>query len=210
MSAATSGARRRLRLSSVLAELDDHLGPRESLTLGEVVDRTAHAGFGFLIALLALLAIPFVGLSTPFGLAIGFVGAQMLAPAERPWLPARVREHVISRRTLRWLAEGLAHWTARLERVVQPRLPALVRRPAWMLVGVGVLVQGLGLALPLPVPGSNWIFIAPILVYALGMLEDDGVLILVGHAITAVQIALAAAFWVTIVESLGRLAGWLG
>ncbi len=203
MMAGEPDARRRLRLSGVLADLDDGFDDgREALTMGEIVDRTAHAGFGFLIALLALLAIPFVGVSTPFGLAIGLIGVQMLAARERPWLPRRVREHVVSRGTIRWLAERLSRWTAGLEHVVRPRLSLLARRAAWRLVGLGVLLLGLGLALPIPVPGSNWIFIVPILIYALGMLEDDGVLILLGHGVTLLLVVLAITFWYTIVESI--------
>jgi hypothetical protein len=190
----------------VLAELCDGVGEGcDSLTLGELLDRTAHAGFGFLIALLALLAVPLVGLSTPFGLAIGFVGMQMLAARDRPWLPRRLRDHVISRRTLGWLSERLAGWTARLERVVRPRLTVFACRSGWTLVGLGVVVQGLGLALPLPIPGSNWIFLGPILVYALGLLEDDGALILIGHGATLGHALLAVTFWQALAASLGRL-----
>ena len=39
----------------------------EALTVGELVDKAAHAGFGFLIGILALIAIPFFGLSPPSG-----------------------------------------------------------------------------------------------------------------------------------------------
>src|SRR3954471_24638231 len=87
---------RRLRLDELLRELgareksaDRDTDNRPAITVGDLVDKAAAAGYGFLIGVLALIAIPFFGLSTPFGLAIALVGAQLLAGRSRPWLPAR-------------------------------------------------------------------------------------------------------------------------
>src|SRR5215510_557359 len=74
----------RLRLAELLQELGAHDAdtpppPRTaSLTVGALVDKAAESGFGFLIGVLTLIAIPFVGLSTPFGLAIALLGAQLM------------------------------------------------------------------------------------------------------------------------------------
>ena len=67
-----------------------------TLTVGELVDKAAEGGFGFLIGILTLIAIPFFGLSTPFGLAIALIGAQMMLGRPRPWLPARARRRELS------------------------------------------------------------------------------------------------------------------
>ncbi|MBA3541696.1 MAG: exopolysaccharide biosynthesis protein, partial [Deltaproteobacteria bacterium] len=76
---------RRLRLDELLRELGardaDHDGKDDrpdGITIGELVDKAAEAGFGFLIGILTLIAIPFFGLSTPFGLAIAVLGAQLM------------------------------------------------------------------------------------------------------------------------------------
>ena len=66
----------------------------------------------------------------------------------------------------------------------------------------------LGLALPLPIPGSNLIFIIPILVYAVGLLERDGMWIAVGHVCALVDIALVALFGATVVTVLERVWSW--
>jgi hypothetical protein len=198
----------KLRLSVILAQLDDPVAPgapAPALTLGAVDDRTAHAGFGFLLAFLALVAIPFFGLSTPFGLAVAFLGAQLAAGKVHPWLPGWLRRRVLPAGALRWLSEKLARFAARLERLVRPRLLGLVRG---RLVGLGVLLQGVGLALPLPIPGSNWLFLAPILVYAIGLLEDDGGWILVAHAANLVQVGLAIVFIEVVGAAFARIAAW--
>jgi len=67
---------RRLRLDELLRELGaadrDQAPPTRAAatTVGALVDKAAESGFGFLVGVLTLIAIPFVGLSTPFGLAI--------------------------------------------------------------------------------------------------------------------------------------------
>jgi hypothetical protein len=192
------------RLSQTLAELDDH--PEEQLHLGDVLDRTHHAGFGFLCAFLALLAIPPIGVSMPFGIAIAFLGAQMVVGRETPWLPGFLRRRRVPPRGLHWLAEGVARWTSRLERWIRPRLPRMNRPPP---IGLALVFQGVGLALPLPIPGSNWLFILPILIYAFGLLEDDGLFILTGHLLT-MALAVAAFFSAQFAkDAIASLIAWL-
>lgn len=183
----------------------------DGLTVGEILDATAHAGFGFVIALLALVAIPFVGVSTPFGLAIAFVGGQMLLGRPRPWLPRRVRRFALSVRALDKITRWLSRMTRWMTHLVRPRLPRMARgRVGQALIGFGVVVLGIGLALPLPIPGSNMVFIVPILVYGIGLLEEDGLLIALGHLATLVHIGIGIALWEVIGAVLVSVAAWFG
>lgn len=59
--------------------------------------------------------------------------------------------------------------------------------------GGALIVQGLSLSLP--VPGADWIFVVPIVLYGVGLLERDGVLILLCHTLTLVQTVLAFVLW---------------
>jgi hypothetical protein len=232
-----AGSRRSLRLVAILLELleeaapdDPRLGGEQrrcspgpslpgtqpvpvrvvpDLTIGEILDRTRQAGFGFIAALLAVIAIPFVGLPTPFGMAVAFVGVQMIAGLPRPWLPRGLRRRHISLSTLRWVAPRLARWTAGLGHTVRKRFTFMVAGPLWVVCGVALLVQGLALALPLPIPGSHWIFIVPITLYGIGLLESDGLLILICHAITLVQAAIGFWLWEAIVHQLTASPRWL-
>ncbi len=175
------------------------------VTIGDILDRTTHAGFGFLLAFLALISIPFFGLSTPFGLAITFVAFQMLVGRKLPWLPNNIRRRHVTWTTLTWISTRLARWTAGMERIVRPRFTVAVRGPFWIACGVALVIQGLGLALPLPIPGSNWIFIFPVLVYAVGLLEDDGLLIMAAHTITVIEIVIVLRTWNVVVEAVRSL-----
>ena len=151
---------------------------RSNITLGEIVDETAHAGFGFLAAFLALVAIPFMGLSLPFGMAVAFLGLQMIAGKNRPWLPRRIRRYVVTIATIDWIGGQLTRWTTGLERFI----------------GVGLVLQGLGLALPISIPASNWAFVLLILVYAIGLSGDAGVLVSLGHILTRVLVVAGFIF----------------
>jgi len=192
-----------MRLSTILAELDDHLD--EQLPLGTVLDATRHAGFGFLCGFLAILAVPVPGLGGPFGLAVAFLGLQLLWGREQPWLPGFLRRRAVSLRTRKWLGARLAKATSWLEKVVRTRWSVFFRKGMWSLVGVGLFVQGIGLALPLPIPGSNLVFIAPIVVYAIGLLEDDGLLVFLGHVATVVQVVLMVLLWDAVAAALGAV-----
>ncbi len=178
----------------------------ESLTVGALVDKAAEGGFGFLIGVLALIAIPFFGLSTPFGLAIALLGAQLMLGRLQPWLPARARRRALSmamldrvlglltRRT-RWLAKlSRRRW----EHAIRPRL-----------IGLGVVLLAVGLALPLPIPGSNLVFLVPLFLYSLGILERDGAWIVVGYVCTLINIALLVVFGATVLHVVVGLWHWI-
>lgn len=213
-------APRKLRLGELLRELGADCeaepaaaaAPAEpeprppSITVGELVDKASEGGFGFLIAILALIAIPFFGLSTPFGLAIALIGAQLMLGRQQPWLPQRARRRPLSMSMLDRVASLLARRTRWLAKACRRRWEFLIMPRA---IGVGVVLLALGLALPLPIPGSNLVFLIPLFIYALGLLERDGLWIALGHVCLLVDLVLmvvfAGAIWMVFV----RLAYWL-
>ena len=76
-------------------------------------------------------------------------------------------------------------------------------------IGFGVVVLALGLALPLPIPGSNLVFLIPIIVYAIGLLERDGVWIAIGHAFLIADLVLMVVFGGAIWMVLQQIGRWL-
>jgi hypothetical protein len=211
---------RRLRLPALLVELgavEEPVAEAEraeragrSVQVGALVDKAQEAGFGFLLAVLALLAVPFFGLSTPFGLAVALCGLQLLVGRERPWLPGRARRRALKLSMLDKIVQLLARRARWLSKLTRPRAAVMMRGPMRSLVGLGVVLQGIGLALPLPIPGSNMIFIVPIFVYAVGLLERDGVLIAIAHVATLIDMTLLIVFGATVVEVLRHAVHWLG
>ena len=203
---------RRLRLDELLQELGAcaHDNPDSArvphLTVGELVDKAAEGGFGFLIGILSLIAIPFFGLSTPFGLAIALIGSQMLLGRTQPWLPKRARRRELSMSMLDRVAGILARRTRWLAKSTRRRWELLIRP---RLIGLGIVVLSLGLALPLPIPGSNLVFLIPLFIYSVGVLERDGLWILIGHIATVIDLVLVFAFGSAVLAVLERTWHWM-
>ena len=197
-------------MSELLAELgaleETQADRTATITVGELVDKAAEAGFAFLIGILALIAIPFFPLSTPFGLAIALIGVQMIVGKQHPWLPQRARRRELGISMLDRVATMLARRTRWLLKMTKRRNEMIV---APKMIGFGITLLALGLALPLPIPGSNLVFLIPILIYAIGLLERDGRWIAVGHVCLVIDLGLMVVFAATIVTVLEKLWAWI-
>jgi hypothetical protein len=171
----------------------------KSLTLDELKQLLNGRGSAMLLILLALpfcfICIP--GLSTPFGIAICLTGACIMIRRE-PWLPRFIMHRRLSTTRLSQLLTGAIKMSRHFEKFVRPRLAFLHNGPGMLrLIGLGIVIAGLGLMLPLPIPFSNSIPAWAIVLLAIGMMEKDGLCVLLGH-LTAifswVFIALTSAF----------------
>src|ERR1700737_2261755 len=186
------------RLSTDLEMLHARVKGR-SLTLAELKQSLKGRGSAMLLVLLALpfcfIAIP--GLSTPFGIAICLIGACLVIGRE-PWLPRFIMRRRLSTARLAQLLTGAIKVARQLEKFVRPRLAFLHAGPGMLrLIGLGVVIAGLGLVLPIPF--SNSIPAWAVVLLAIGMMERDGLCVLLGHltAIVAwVFIGLTSVFTV--------------
>src|ERR1700741_4531922 len=194
------------RLSTDLEMLHARLKGK-SLTLAELKQALKGHGSAILMILLALpfcfIAIP--GLSTPFGIAICLIGG-CLAMGREPWLPPFVMRRRLSTTRLAQLLTGAVKLARQLEKFVRPRLAFLRTGPGMLrLNGLGIVIASLGLMLPLPIPFSNSIPAYAVVLLAIGMMEKDGLCVLLGHLTviaTWVFIGLTSAFAVGGFQSL--------
>lgn len=183
---------------------------KPGMSVGEIIDRARDAGFGFVIAFLTIFSMPVPGASVPFGIMIMFGALQMLVGRHRPWLPRWLRLRRVSTAVLDRVANRLSRWTACLEVAIRPRFLFMVRGPGWLLCAASIFVLALGLSLPLPIPWSNVFFAAPILIYAIALLESDGLLVMLAHAIVAAQTNLIVRTWDVVWVGLRGLLEWIG
>jgi hypothetical protein len=155
----------------------------QPVTLGEL-HRALHArGPALLLIMLALpfcvIAIP--GLSIPFGMAICFIGACFALGGE-PRLPRFLQQRRLPPERVGPLLAGAVRIARRLERLVRPRLAFLHAGPGMArLAGLSVALAGLGLMLPLPIPFSNALPAWAVALLAMGLMERDGLFVLLGH-----------------------------
>ncbi|SEM45989.1 Uncharacterized conserved protein [Pseudoxanthomonas sp. GM95] len=167
--------------------------PPDHLSLDALLEQFGPQGLLLLTALLTLvflIPVSIPGVSTVFGAGILLVGISRLL--RRPlWLPSTLRARQLPADKLRGaLGRGMV-WVARLQKVSRPhRLPALVdRRLAETLNDAGLVLGALLLMAPFGfVPFSNTLPGLALLLLAIGLMQRDGVAVLLGHLMNAVSI----------------------
>ena len=184
-------------LSDDLRGLLDHAGGR-ALALGEIVEVLRGRGMDVLVVILVLpfcQPIPLPGLSTPFGIALMVFGFR-IALRQRPWLPRWVLRREIAHDTLAKLVKGALAVALRMEKVVHPRMRFFKRWPSFTaLNGLVIVSSAFLLTLPLPIPFSNMIPAWSILLLALGMMEEDGAVIVAGYFMAGAAWTYLATLW---------------
>lgn len=168
-------------LESVFHSLLRRAKKSPSLSLNEVL--AILSGKGRLLCIL-FLSLPFCqplqipGLSTPFGLLIAFFGMRMVF-GKGVWIPKKLKNKKISSKKLQKIAIKGFHLLKKMRRFVHPRL--LWTCKLEKINGLLIAILGLLLALPLPIPLTNLVSAWALLLLSVGILEDDGVFILLGY-----------------------------
>ena len=180
--------------SRTLADLTAIARKRDGLTIGEVIDEMGQSGFGFVILLLALP--PLIPIPGPFGVVFGsalaIIALQFVFGARSPWLPSVLRNRRLSATVFASMERHAGPMVRQVERMVHPqRMKALAGRFVPCLLGVPVFA--LAVVIALPVPFGNIVPALAICVMAVGLIERDGLIILIGLALTAAA-AVATVF----------------
>ncbi len=171
-------------LSATLIEVSGSIDG-ESVTLRRLFELIGEQG---LLLFCMFLTIPFLipvsipGVSTIFGLAIILIGVGILLN-RLPWLPSRLMERELKTADLKPAFERGAQIFARLDRVIRPRLPFFTQGAlAARINGGAIIFAGVLLMAPLGlIPFSNTLPALAILFLAVGILQGDGVFILLGY-----------------------------
>ena len=190
------------RLTEALKRLLKAAGG-EPLAIREMIEILHGRGMQMIIVLLCVpfltpVAIP--GISIPFGLAIIVIGLR-IAFGHKPWLPDFILNRHVSYSMLEKMVRFAIGIYGRVERVIRPRfLLFLDGRAMTMLIGLAIALGGLFLSLPIPPPFplTNTIPGFAIILLSLGIMERDGILILLGYVLTVV-----AALYVILIALLG-------
>jgi len=171
------------KLSVELAELHARAGDR-AVPLREVIFVLRDRAYLLLIILLALpfiQPVPLPGLSTPLGLAIVLI-ALRLSLGQRPWLPKRIQRAKLPAGFFGKVLTFTAKLLRYLESVLRPRWPAITHTALVnQLHAIVILTSASILLLPLPIPLSNLLPAWAIFLIASGLLERDGLFIVLGY-----------------------------
>jgi hypothetical protein len=162
-----------------------------SLSLGEILSILSGKGRSLILILLSLpfcLPLQIPGLSTPFGLIICFIGLRM-AFGKHIWLPKKILQKKISFKTLKKTADRTLSWIKKIRPWIYPRLDWACHHQVMQVInGLEIGLLGIFLALPLPVPFSNLVAAWSIFFIALGILEDDGLFVILGYVLSLLSL----------------------
>lgn len=180
-------------LEENLAILLEKSRTASSLSIKEILEVISQKGR---LLILILLSLPFCqpillpGLSIPFGIAVAIIGLR-IAFGKHVWLPKKILVRTIKTTTIEKIVQKALLMMKKIRPWIHPRLQWLCLHRTMQLVnGLLLFLLGVLLALPLPIPFTNITTGWSILLIGLGLLEDDGVLILIGYLITLATLAL--------------------
>jgi hypothetical protein len=167
------------KLSDVLLALSQ--GDGERITLDELVHALQDRASSALMLVFAapnILPWPVPGVSVLLGIPLIFLALQFMRGIYKPWLPPWLGRRSMARKDFRDMLQRLHPWLVRLERALRPRLLALTSPGSERLLGGVCLVLAIVLFLPLPL--GNILPGLALTCLTMGMLERDGLAILVG------------------------------
>lgn len=176
----------------------------DTVTFAALLDALGERGFGLLLIVLAvpnLLPFPGVpGVSFVTGMAILYLSLQLILAREEPALPDWIGRKSFTRGQLaRFIlkTDPLLRW---LEKPIRPRLASVVAGFGERLIGLVALVHAVTLALPIPM--GNLPQAVALILFALALIELDGVMALLGYLASVAAFAWLAA----VVLGLGKIA----
>jgi len=160
--------------------------PRTGITLSDLILLVGKDGLLILAGLLTLvflIPVSIPGVSTVFGAAILLIGLSRLFGRDL-WVPKRLAHRVIGTRKLRPLLRKALPWMVRIEKISRrDRIRWLVANgpvhylnDAALVLGAVLLMMPFGL-----IPFSNTFPAVALLLLAIGLLQRDGVCVLLGH-----------------------------
>jgi hypothetical protein len=182
------------RASTTLSRLVTEAQSREGLTIAEALHLMGKSGFGFVMLLLALPAlIPIPGpFGMVFGSALAIVSLQFAIGLKSLWLPAALADRRISANAFEALERYASPMIRKIEYFVRtgrlvtftgPRMPYLLGLPVFCLA----------VAVALPIPFGNLAPVAALCVIAIGLIERDGLVVLLGLCMTLIALAVTGA-----------------
>ncbi|MDF2799610.1 MAG: transporter permease [Devosia sp.] len=190
------------RLSATLLRIASRPG-RHRIYIRDLLTELDHRA---LAALLFIFAVPNTipvppGVSGVLGAPLIFLALQLML-GRPPWLPRLISDRSFARADFEKVVVKVGPWLGKAEKLTRPRLQFVAKPPAEYAIGAVVLL--LAIILFLPIPLGNMLPAIAICILALGLIERDGIWILLGTAA-----AIAAVVIVSGVVAAFAYAAWL-
>ncbi len=197
----------RLRtFSEVLESLGQ--GDNPKLTLDEVVEAFGDRGLGALILVLTLMALlPWPpGGKAVFAVPIILLAAELTFQHNEIWLPRWALKASLSREAYRRAVGKVLKPIRYVENLTRPRLHVLTGAVGEIFMGIACVLLAVVMALPVPfgdmLPGLAMVF------FALGIMQKDGVAVIIGALCAIVTAVYLFLIWRTVFEIVQHVIDW--
>ena len=145
-------------------------------------------------ALILLFALPNVvptppGTSSILGLPLLYLTAQMML-GKLPWLPAIIADRSMTRSDFNSFVGRVTPLIARLERLLKPRFLFVTSITGERIIG-GICLA-LAIVLAMPIPLGNMLPALAISLMALGVLERDGLWVVIGAIVGVLSMIIVS------------------
>lgn len=207
MSLTETSTGRPRRFSDTLEGLGANGG--EKLFLGEIVEAFGDRAFGAVMLLFAIInLLPWPpGGTTLTGAPLLFLSAELAWGRDSLWLPRWLDRASVRRQTFRTLSGRLMKVIRFTEALSRPRLYFLTSRMGQGLIGLACLL--LSAILVLPVFGGNLVPAVAIGFFSLGVMQRDGVAVLLGWLLTGVTVVILVLAWNLVVAGFDTGFDWI-
>ncbi|MEC9462936.1 MAG: exopolysaccharide biosynthesis protein [Pseudomonadota bacterium] len=179
-----------------------------SVTLDGLMSALGRSSIAFAILILSLPALtPIPG---PFGMVFGtclaIVSLQIIAGFRRIWLPSFLGRRQVSGGTIDLMVRYTAPLVARVETLLRKnRMRRFAGPRAQAFLGIPVLL--LAIAVALPIPFGNMLPVAALVMIALGLMERDGLVAILGVAMGVFALGATGGLVYAAAWGIGTLAG---
>jgi len=193
-----------MRTSEVLTRLANE--PGERLSVEAIFANLGDRSFGLLIFLLGLpncvpMTPPVPSVSACLLLS---VAAQIAYGRPTPWAPRMLLSRSVARADVRRAADKVTPWLVWLEKWTRPRLQWTGARLGGALIALLIVLLSLGVLTCAPVIGQIP-FGLGICLLGLGLVEQDGALLIPSVICCAVGLSLSASFVYALVIAVANL-----
>lgn len=175
----------------------------ETITVGRFVTELKEGGLAVVMLLFALppgLPLPATGVGTVLGWPVLFASVQLVMGRKSLWLPKWIAKKQMKMSIIRKAIHWIVPRMETVEHLIRPRMLWLSKGLSERLFGLMCVICTISVLIPLPL--TNTIPSAGTAIMAVGLLERDGLVMLLGAFVGFLGCLLAACVMIFGVEAV--------
>ncbi|AHE66289.1 exopolysaccharide biosynthesis protein [Legionella oakridgensis] len=192
------------RSSDMLLAIANQSDLNREVTYQRILQILGERAFGIILLFFALpSALPFSvipGISVFFSLPIAILASQMVFARKTLWLPKMLAERTIHYETMTKMIHAAVPYLIKIEYFLKPRWAFMTYR--FMEIVNGIIIFCIALLLMLPIPLSNFILATLLIIFSLGLIEKDGLFIVLGYIAAIFYVSFIYLFIMTAIKRL--------